>query len=78
MTLQNGIDERELSRQDVSEESSGGLERAKKPVLNLGGLESLAWQGGDGSRPNPPTGRTTDGSLPILTILLKVTAYSTI
>ena len=80
MTLQNGIDERELSRQDVSEESSGGLERAKKPVLNLGGLESLAClaQGGDGSRPNPPTGRTTDGSLPILTILLKVIAYSTI
>ena len=33
MTLPNGIDERELSRQDVSEESSaGGLERAK-PVF---------------------------------------------
>ena len=70
MTLQNGIDERELSRQDVSEESSGGLERAKKPVLSFGGLESLArWQGGDGSRPNPPTEGTTDGLLPILTIL---------
>ena len=44
MTLQNGIDERELSRQDVSEESGGGgLERAKKPVLSATpGLESLA------------------------------------
>ena len=41
MTLQNGIDERELSRQDVSEESSaaGRLERAKKPVL----VEKPCW-----------------------------------
>ena len=45
MTLQKRIDERELSRQDVSEEfRGGGLERAKKPVLSAlpPGLESLA------------------------------------
>ena len=44
MRLQKRIDERELSRQDVSEESGGGgLERAKKPVLSATpGLESLA------------------------------------
>ena len=45
----------------MSEEfRAGGLDRAKKPVLSAlpPGLESLALvarQGGDGSRPNPPT-----------------------
>ena len=86
MKFPNGSDERELSRQDVSEESSGGgLEPARKPVLSLlppgQGWRALPWwqhwQGGDGLKAKSShRGTCTDGLLPILTILLKVTTYS--